>query len=286
MEFELLVSGQKSPRFKRKDNMMLKTVKLITSIFLSSMLFGCFPLAAHLVTPTMSSGLYTKIDSTAPGFGPVHVGLTRAYAERYLGQSLFVMDLDENHYVNVYRYERERDVKDTIVTDLLDVVTFGLGVYMVSPIDRFNGTFHLMAVTYRIEDKNGTGDRIVGITDRLTNSPLAILWVERSKNFLLKSEWDQGIESASIAIALDAKIGSAYVNRAWAFVEKGQYDAAIRDCNVALALDSDNTTAYNNRGLAYQKKGNVEGAAKDFKKACERGLAVACENLGLVTVKK
>ena len=196
------------------------------------------------------------------------------------------MDLDEDHYVNVYRYEREREAGDTIVTDLLDVVTFGLGVYMVSPIDRFNGTFHLMAVTYRIEDKNGTEDRIVGITDRLTNSPLAVFRAEKSTKNVMNSEWDEGIESASIAIALDAGLGTAYVNRAWAYVEKGLYDAAIQDCNLALALDSDNAKAYNNRGLAYQKKGNMELAAKDYKKACKMGLAVACENLRLVSVKK
>lgn len=266
--------------------MMPRTVKLITLILISSMLFGCLPLAAHLATPTASSGLYTKMDSTAPGFGPVYVGLTREYAERYLGQPLFVMDLDENYYVNVYRYEIERSTRDIIATDLLDVATFGLGVYMVSPIDRFNGTFHLMAVTYRVEDKHGTEDLIVGITERLTNSPLAILWAEKSKKSVQNSEWDQGIESASIAIALDPKVGTAYVHRAWAYVEKGLYDAAIQDCNMALALDSHNATAYNNRGLAYQKKGDMELAAKDYKKACKMGLTVACENLGLVSVKK
>lgn len=266
--------------------MMLKTAKVITLILLSCMLFGCLPLAAHVATPTMSSGLYTKMDSSAPRFGPVYVGLTREYAERYLGQPVFSMDLDENHYVNVYQYELERSSRDVIVTDLLDVVTFGLGVYIVSPTDRFNGTFHLMAVTYRVEDKHGTEDRIVGITERLTNSPLAILWAEKSTKSLLNSEWDQGIESASIAIALDPKLAAAYVNRAWAYVEKGLYDAAIQDCNVALTLDSRNAQAYNNRGLAYQKKGNMELAAKNYKKACKLGLAVACENLGLVTVKK
>lgn len=265
---------------------MLKTVKLITSIFLSFILLGCLPLAAHLVTPTASSGLYTKMDSSGPGFGPVYVGLTRDHAERYLGQPLFGMDLDENYYVNVYRYELERGARDIIATDLLDVVTFGLGVYMVSPTDRFNGTFHLMAVTYRVEDKHGTEDLIVGITERLTNSPLAVLWSEKSKKSVLNCEWDQGIESASIAIALDPKLGTAYVNRAWAYVEKGLYDAAIQDCNRALAFDSRNATAYNNRGLAYQKKGNVELAAKNYKKACKLGLPVACENLGLVSVKK
>ncbi len=265
---------------------MLKSVKLISPILFFTMLFGCLPLASHLTTPTMSSGLYTKMDSTAPGFGPIYVGLTRDYAERYLGQPLFVMDLDKNHYVNVYWYEIERGTRDIIVTDLLDVVTFGLGVYMVSPADRFNGTFHLMAVTYRVEDKHGTEDRIVGITERLTNSPLAVLWTEKSTNSLLNSDWDAGIESASIAIALDAKIGAAYVNRAWGYMEKGNYDAAIRDCDVALAIDSDDVLAYNNRGRAYQKKGNIDLAIRNYKKACKMGLVIGCENLGLVSVKK
>ena len=215
---------------------MLKTVKLITSIFLSSMLLGCFPLAAHLVTPTASSGLYTKIDSTAPGFGPVYVGLTRDYAERYLGQPLFGMDLDENYYVNVYRYELERGARDIIATDLLDVVTFGLGIYIVSPTDRFNGTFHLMAVTYRVEDKHGTEDLIVGITERLTNSPLAVFWSEKSKKSVLNSEWDNAIESASIAIALDAKSAvpmSTGLGRMW---KKGCMTLPFRTATVPWHL--------------------------------------------------
>lgn len=138
-------------------------------ILLLGLLFGCYPLVGHVVTPTTSSGLFTQLGSTAPSFGPVFVGMMRQEAERYLGVPYMTSVIDENHYFALYKYESERSASEIIATDALDVVTFGLGTYMVSPVDRFNGRRHLMGLTYAVEDKHGTRDRVIAIRDRMTD---------------------------------------------------------------------------------------------------------------------
>lgn len=265
---------------------MKKIGKPAVLILLAALLIGCYPVGSHVLTPTMTTGVYTKLGSSAPSFGPIYVGTTRAYAERYLGTPTVMMWLDENHYINVYEYERERSVRDTIMTDFLDVVTFGLGEYMISPSDRVNGTRHLMAVTFLRVNKHGEDDRVVSITDRLTNHPLAIHYADISRESVTKSDWDGGIEAANRAILLDPHLASPYVDRARINLEKGRLDDVIRDCNRALALESDHVLALHFRGKAYQSKGDRVSAAKDFKRACKLGMAEACAMLATVTVKK
>ena len=50
-------------------------------------------------------------------------------------------------YVVVYEYQQQRSTFDTIPTNILDYGTFGLGTYMISPMDRFEGTKNLIAIT-------------------------------------------------------------------------------------------------------------------------------------------
>jgi len=253
---------------------------------ISWFLFGCWPLASHILTPTTSSGLFTRLGSTAPSFGPIYVGITREKAEKYLGVPVLTMVLDKDVYVAVYRYERERSVIETMIADSLDVATFGLGTYMVSPVDRFNGTWHLMAVTYEVVDKHGNRDRVLAVRDRPRNSPLAIYYAELSRRSLIKGEWDQGIEAATRAVSLDSRLASSYVYRARALYEKGRFDEAIRDCDRALVLDSKIAEAYNTRALAFREKGDFKSALRDFKSACKLDLRSACENMATVVVKK
>lgn len=127
-----------------------------TSVLLIMVLTGCTP------------GIYTRLDSSAPVFGPVCPGMTRQDAERYLGPPLLTQRLDRYHYRNIYHYYRERSVTDILVTDIMDFTTFGLGTLLVSPIDRFADTTHLMAITYQGADQDIFNDRVVAIVDRVS----------------------------------------------------------------------------------------------------------------------
>ena len=44
-------------------------------------------------------------------------------------------------------------------------------------------------------------------------------------------------------------------------------------------LNPNDAAAYSNRGLAYERLGNKSMAISDFKKVCDLGLEVGCENL-------
>lgn len=267
---------------KREFDIMLKIKRIIVLLFLSMAFSGCDPLLYYALTPSISPGLHTRMNSTAPSFGPIFLGITREDAERHLGNPLLTMTLDDKHYINTYEYELERSVKETLATDLLDVATFGLGIYIVSPIDRFDGTKHLISITYMIEDQHERNDRIMAVTDRLRNNPLAIYWSEKSYESIQKGEWEEGIKSASLAASLDSQLSSSYMNRGWAYYEKGLYDKAIQDYNKVLEIDPKSALAYNQRGLAYQKKGLLDKAIEDYEQACKLGLETACDNLGRI----
>ena len=112
-------------------------------------------------------GLYTRMDSTAPTFGPLYMGMTRQDAERHLGTPIAKIPIDKTHYKNVYEYEEERSVLYTASTDVADIMSLGLTNLMISPIDRFNGKRHLIAVVFEIRDPYAENDRISRIMDKI-----------------------------------------------------------------------------------------------------------------------
>ena len=107
------------------------------------------------------------MDSSAPSFGPILVGMTRAEAEMHLGDPIMITPTDEGHYRGLYKYERDRPVTDTIMTDVLDFITFGMGNLVVSPVDRFKGCKHLIAINYEMNDQYSRNDRVIKIIDRV-----------------------------------------------------------------------------------------------------------------------
>jgi hypothetical protein len=131
---------------------MIKAI--ISILILGFMITGCTP------------GIYQRLDSTAPQHGLIFPGITRQDAERYLGPPLLSIRLDKNHYQNIYAYELERSNTDILVTDIMDFVTFDLGNEIISPIDRFSGTRHLIAITYYGADQDTSNDQITSITDK------------------------------------------------------------------------------------------------------------------------
>ena len=132
---------------------MQKIIRLL-SLLLIMLLLGCSP------------GLYRRIGSSTPRFGPIYIGMTRAEAERHLGCPLTTMRVGHEQYKGVYEYELERKVTDTVVTDIMDFATSGLGILIVSPLDRFQGTRHLITVVYNMKDDNANNDRVAAIYDQ------------------------------------------------------------------------------------------------------------------------
>ena len=119
-------------------------------------------------------GIYQRLDSSAPAFGPIYPGITRQDAERHLGPPLLTIKVDKHHYRSLYEYERERRNRDILITDIMDFLTCGLGNELISPIDRFAGTKHLLEITYYGADQDISNDRIVDITDSFSRqSPSA-----------------------------------------------------------------------------------------------------------------
>ena len=134
---------------------MMKIKKTSIMFLLPIFILGC------------SSGVYNKMDSSAPSFGPILVGMTRAEAEMHLGVPLLVTAENDGRYSTIYEYEIEKGAMDTIATDILDFLTAGIGVLIVSPVDRFNGSKHLLAIVYEMEDQYAKNDRVVAITERV-----------------------------------------------------------------------------------------------------------------------
>ncbi len=107
----------------------------------------------------------------------------------------------------------------------------------------------------------------------------ALEWAKKSYESVSASEYEDAIDFATKALALEPDLISSYINRSWAYSELGSYENAIEDCNKAISLDPDNALAFNNRGLAYQRIENIEKASADYGKACDLGLETACDNL-------
>jgi type II secretory pathway predicted ATPase ExeA/tetratricopeptide (TPR) repeat protein len=118
-----------------------------------------------------------------------------------------------------------------------------------------------------------------------TDNPEAIEWTQKSFESVSQGKYTLAIEEAGKAIALDPGMVNPYINRAWAYSETGVYDKAMADCNTALMLDPDNALAFNNRGLVYHRQGEENRAQQDYKKACDLGIQVGCDNYQVVTTR-
>lgn len=134
---------------------MFKRAKRILVVILVTTFLGCTP------------GLFTRLDSSAPSFGPIFSGITRQEAERHLGDPILTMEIDKAHYRNIYAYEVERSARYGLFTDAVDLVTADLGSLIFSPIDRFRGTKHLLAVIYQRQDDYAENDRVIAVLERL-----------------------------------------------------------------------------------------------------------------------
>jgi tetratricopeptide (TPR) repeat protein len=111
-------------------------------------------------------------------------------------------------------------------------------------------------------------------------------WFEKGWEYYQNKEYDKAIKAYTNAIALAPNYALVYRGRGLAYDEKGQYDRVIEDSNKTIALDPNHAGDYYNRGNAYEMLGNIEMAIADYRKACDLGLKVGCENLKRVLRQK
>lgn len=114
-----------------------------------------------------STGVFVKMHSTAPEWGPVFLGMKRGEAERHLGSPMFISRLSENEYSGIYEYPSEPSARDTLSFDIMDFTTFGLGSLIISPVDRVKKSRHLISVVYHMDDKNISDDRVIDIKEKV-----------------------------------------------------------------------------------------------------------------------
>ncbi len=129
-------------------------IKIILS-FILIVMSGCTP------------GLHTKKKSTVPDYGVIYEGLTKMEAEKRLGLPVMTIEIDDMHYRNIYEYTIERNAKEIYSTDLKDFLTLGMYEMVLSPIDRFKGTKHLMAVVYKKENTHENEDKIISVIKKI-----------------------------------------------------------------------------------------------------------------------
>jgi hypothetical protein len=95
--------------------------------------------------------------------------------EKYLGKPLTTVPIDDFSYTNLYGYEQELGVTETRSLDFLNIITFGLGDYIVTPMDRYSGTRHLVAITYVVaEGYYREKDRVARISTDVVGEPFGM----------------------------------------------------------------------------------------------------------------
>ncbi len=150
-------------------------------------------------------------------------------------------------------------------------------------IDATSGTRDVRTPPQSVEKKPVPVEKpqVVAMIQK-TDNPEAAVWEQKSYDAATQGDFDSAIRHATLAIKLDPGRVNPYVNRAWAYIERNKLDDAIHDCGTALSIDSQNALAYNNRGLAYQLKNNTRKAQDDYRKACDLGLQLGCQNFSAV----
>lgn len=126
-----------------------------------------FFLGVCLLLPACSPGVYVNMYSSAPPLTPILIGMKRHEVEIHLGKPLYISRLDEDLYRGIYEYNVKIRPLDTLCFDIMDFTTLGLGNLLVSPVDRFKSSTHLIAVTYQMEDKYIKNDRVVNIKEKI-----------------------------------------------------------------------------------------------------------------------
>jgi tetratricopeptide (TPR) repeat protein/DNA-binding transcriptional MerR regulator len=97
-------------------------------------------------------------------------------------------------------------------------------------------------------------------------------------NNQVQGNWDTVIRLSTKALGLSPGNVAAYNHRATAYIQKEFFYKAIKDCNDAIKINPKNALSYFNRGNALKQLGNLKVAALDYKKSCDLGLDLGCQN--------
>ncbi|WP_298245380.1 caspase family protein [uncultured Bradyrhizobium sp.] len=100
--------------------------------------------------------------------------------------------------------------------------------------------------------------------DKVGGKDKAIALTARGNTQLNKRDYDQAIETLSIALDLDPDYVIALNLRGLAYERKGKEDLAMADYNLALQKRPAYGVPYNNRGVIYARRGAMQSAIDDF----------------------
>jgi tetratricopeptide (TPR) repeat protein len=96
----------------------------------------------------------------------------------------------------------------------------------------------------------------------------AALFLDRGVIEARLGDNDTALKDYGGAIALDAKLGDAYVSRAGLLVQMQRYEEARGDVEQGLALGAANLhVAYYSRAVIEEEAGDVQSAYRDYKQA-------------------
>ena len=83
------------------------------------------------------------------------------------------------------------------------------------------------------------------------------------------AQWDDALELAGKAIALDPRNPNAYYIRGQAYDFKREFDKALKDYNLVLAMDPALPEVLNVRGALQFRRGNIDASIEDFTHAIQ-----------------
>jgi tetratricopeptide (TPR) repeat protein len=118
-------------------------------------------------------------------------------------------------------------------------------------------------------------DRLIG-SGKFRGSNVAGLYLNRGVAWRRKGDSDHALADYNQSLALDSKLGIAYMARANVLTDKGQLLAALADHDTAIRLvkGPDLALAYNNRCGTLRTKGELDRAMPD----CDKAIALNPKN--------
>ena len=101
--------------------------------------------------------------------------------------------------------------------------------------------------------------------------------VVQAQTQLAAKQWDEAVETATKAIAADAKCWSAHLVRAMALHGKGDYDAAIKDCDTVAAQGGRDPALQALRADAHVQRSRSQYAQGKYLQAIDSGYFATLE---------
>jgi len=183
----------------------------------------------------------------------------------FLAHTAFAGDLDVQHYFDEGNaYFNEGQYKKAI-----ESYSRLIAIYP----DFIQGYYNRGLAYY----KSGKYDEAVADYSKVISSPAdanAELYSNRAIAYLKKGDYENAVKDYSTVISINPRLPEAYHNRGIAYANTGKYDEAIEDYNRVISMKPKDLNVYLSRGVAYTKK-----AMADFRKACDEGNQLACDNL-------